>query len=91
MTEPATDADAFEGPDRGPITGLPHWVKVSAIIVLALVLLFAVLQLTGVQPGGHDPGGRMDHGLGDEAPVVGQEQAIEVPLSPVLDRAVQQR
>ena len=36
--------------------GVPHWVKVSGIVVGALVLLVAVLAITGVLGGQHRPG-----------------------------------
>jgi hypothetical protein len=44
--------------------GMPRWVKVSLIIVLALVLLVVVAQVTGIA-GEHGPG---RHGGGDATP-----------------------
>ena len=35
--------------------GMPRWVKVSLIIVIAVLILLVVLMLTGVFGGGHDP------------------------------------
>lgn len=69
MSDPHTYSDPDVQPEQRPITGIPRWVKVSGIVVLALAVLFVILQLTGVSPGGHDPGDRGDHGLGDEVPV----------------------
>jgi hypothetical protein len=38
--------------------GMPRWVKVSGIIVVALILIFAVLHLSGAHgPGSHMPSG----------------------------------
>jgi len=87
MFDPSSSPDtesADVGPDRRPITGLPRWVKVSAVIVLALVLLFVVLQLTGVEPGGHDPGNRGDHGLGGSAPGELQRRVVDADETPIL-------
>jgi hypothetical protein len=44
------------GPDRGSEPGMPRWVKVGIVVVVALILLLVVLTLAGVhelQPGGH--------------------------------------
>jgi hypothetical protein len=51
---PAAGEDTGVGPDRGPATGTPRWVKVSAIIAAVVVLLFVILLLTG-GVGGHSP------------------------------------
>jgi hypothetical protein len=61
--EPAS-LDAGSETDRGPITrhpGMPRWVKVTGIVILALAVLFGVSHLTGLMPGMHGPGMQM-HG-----------------------------
>jgi hypothetical protein len=82
-SSPDTESTDVE-PDRRPLTGLPRWVKVSAVVVLALVVLFVVLQLTGVEPGGHDPGNRGDHGLGGSAPREPQGPVVDADETPSL-------
>jgi hypothetical protein len=42
-------------PDRDTPPGLPRWVKVLGIIVLALVLAFVILHLLGGGFRGHAP------------------------------------
>jgi len=42
--------------------GVPRWVRVSLIIVVALILLFVVLHLTGVLSS--------NHGLGPSMPTM---------------------
>jgi hypothetical protein len=42
--------------DRGSTTGMPRWVKVSAIVALILVVLVVVMLLVGGGPGDHGPG-----------------------------------
>jgi hypothetical protein len=67
MTEPPGDLDSGEmqaTPHRAPAGGMPRWVKVSLIVVLALALLFLVGKLTGLG-GEHGPG---RHGDGGQTP-----------------------
>lgn len=43
---------------RGSNPGMPRWVKVGIVVVVALVLLLVILTLTGIhepRPGGHGP------------------------------------
>lgn len=40
-------------PNRGPIAGLPRWVKVFLIVFILLVALFLILHLTGNGFGDH--------------------------------------
>jgi hypothetical protein len=47
--------DATVGVDRRSTTGMPRWVKVSAIIALVLVVLVVVMLLVGSGPGDHGP------------------------------------
>lgn len=47
--------------DRNTPPGIPRWVKISVIIILALVLLFVALHLTG-------------HGFGDHMHMSGMEE-----------------
>jgi hypothetical protein len=54
MADPRPD-DTGTGPDRGPISGTPRWVKVFGVVALVVVLLFVVLILTG-RGGEHGPG-----------------------------------
>jgi hypothetical protein len=47
------------GPDRGPTTSTPHWVKVFGIIALVPILLVVINMVAGVVTGvggGHGPG-----------------------------------
>lgn len=50
--------------DSASPPGVPRWVKVSGIIVIALVLLFVGLRVTGLGgnhgPGRHGPGGAQE-------------------------------
>ncbi len=39
-------------PERAPTTGMPRWVKVSAIVAVVLVVLVVVMLLVG---GDHGP------------------------------------
>jgi hypothetical protein len=48
---PDTDDDTGVGPDRGPSTGKPRWVKVAIIVVVLVLVLLVVLLATG----GHGP------------------------------------
>ena len=50
-------------PNRGPIAGLPRWVKVFLIVFIALVLLFVVLHLTGNGFGDHMHMSTIEHGV----------------------------
>jgi hypothetical protein len=54
--EPDTGDDAGVGSGGGSPPGMPRWVKVSVIIVIAVVVLVAGLMLTGVFGKGHGPG-----------------------------------
>ena len=58
--EPEPEAPAAD-PRRGTGEGMPRWVKVSLIVVLALALLFVVAKVGGVGgehgPGRHSGGG----------------------------------
>lgn len=53
---PDTGHDTGVGADREPTTGIPRWVRVSAIVALVLVVLVVVMLLVGGGPGGHGPG-----------------------------------
>lgn len=58
MADPTADLgpdDADAPRDRGPIAGMPRWVKGSLIVVVILVLLFLVAQVAGIG-GDHGPG-----------------------------------
>lgn len=46
------DNDMMSSEKQPP--GMPRWVKVSLIIVIALILLFVILKLTGIG-GKHGP------------------------------------
>ena len=61
--------------DRPPYPGIPRWVKVSGIIVIALVVLVMVLLLTGVG-GDHGPGRHT--GAGGTSPI----EVTEAPIPP---------
>jgi len=64
-TETDDDIDPDDinvGSDGRSATGMPRWVKVFGIVVVALVLLFVVANLTGIG-GNHGPG---RHGGGDD-------------------------
>lgn len=39
-------------PGRGPLAGVPRWVKVFAAVLIALLLVVVVLHLTGNSLGG---------------------------------------
>jgi hypothetical protein len=60
------DGDSSTGYGRGPTSGTPRWVKVSAIVAAVLVLLVAVMLVSGGRhgPGRHQPSG----GLGRPTP-----------------------
>ena len=45
-------SDTSVGPDRGPTTSTPRWVKVFGIIALVLVLLVVIQHLAGNILGG---------------------------------------
>jgi hypothetical protein len=47
--------DTGVGVDRESTTGMPRWVKVSAIVALILVVLVVVMLLLGGGPGDHGP------------------------------------
>jgi hypothetical protein len=70
MADPPRYPDGKGGPrmgyGRGPTSGTPRWVKVSAIVATVLVLLVAAMLLSGGRhgPGRHLPSG----GLGRPAP-----------------------
>jgi hypothetical protein len=51
-----TDDESGVGPDGESKPGMPRWVKVSLIIVIAVLVLLVVLMFTGVFGGGHGPG-----------------------------------
>ena len=59
MAELPPDSDARDEieptPAAGPAPGMPRWVKVSLLIVVALIALFVALRLTGLG-GQHGPG-----------------------------------
>ncbi|MGN9806783.1 hypothetical protein [Micromonospora sp. L32] len=48
-------------PQEPGSSGVPRWVKLFGIIVVALLALFAIVQLTGIAgehgPGRHSPAG----------------------------------
>lgn len=52
---PDAGDDSGVGLDRGPTTGMPRWVKVSAIVAVVLVVLVVVMLLVGGGPGNHGP------------------------------------
>lgn len=52
----ADTGDAADArPDRASTTGMPRWVKVSAIVAAVLVVLVVVMLLAGGGPGDHAP------------------------------------
>ena len=51
-----TGDESGVGPGRRAKPGMPRWVKVSLIIVIAVLVLLVVLMLTGVFGGGHGLG-----------------------------------
>ena len=59
MPESPTSADAgHETPGRSPVqpeSGMPHWVKISAIVAVIVVILIVVMVLVGGGPGSHGP------------------------------------
>lgn len=62
MSEQTPHARAAGADGSGP-PGMPRWVKIAGIVVLALVLLLLVLRLTGVG-GDHGPGRHLSQGGG---------------------------
>ena len=59
---PEAGDDNGIAPDGGSTTGMPRWVKVFGLIVLALIALFIILNLVG----DHGPG---RHGRGAPTPI----------------------
>lgn len=65
-----TGDDTRVRPDRGSPPGIPLWMKVSGIIVIALVLVFVILKLTGLG-GDHGPGRHIPSGdAGGDTPAI---------------------
>ena len=58
-----TGDETGAGPDPGPTTGAPRWVKVFGLIAVVLILLVAVLLLVG--GGSHGPGRHASSGDAD--------------------------
>ncbi|KNH22906.1 hypothetical protein ACS78_10980 [Priestia megaterium] len=56
--------NSVRSPDERP-PGLPRWVKVSLIIVIALILLFVIMNITGIG-GKHGPMRHFNHTLSTE-------------------------
>lgn len=54
--------------NRAP--GLPRWVKISGIVIIALVILFAIMHLSG----GHGPSSHMSSGDHTDQTMPGAEQ-----------------
>lgn len=61
MSEQVPHVRATEPDQPGP-PGMPPWVKIAGVVVLALVLLFLVLRLAGLG-GDHGPGRHMSQGV----------------------------
>lgn len=68
MTDPSDIGDQerpIETPaEPRPATGMPRWVKISLLVVVALIAVFVILNLAGIGPK-HGPGrhmGPMNHG-----------------------------
>jgi len=59
-----TAAETEQG-STGRYPGIPRWVRVGGILVLALALLFGISHLAGLMPGMHDSG---THGTGTHQP-----------------------
>ena len=70
MADSPSYPDANRGarmrPTRGPIAGLPRWVKVFLIVFLALVVLFMILHLTGNGFGDHMHMSTFEYGVGQQ-------------------------
>jgi hypothetical protein len=73
--------DTGIGPDRGPTTSTPRWVKVFGVIVIVLVLLVVIMMFIGGGshgPGRHTPaGGPGGRNHGDQTRDENQEQEID--------------
>jgi hypothetical protein len=50
-----THEPADARPEHAPTTGVPRWVKVSAIVAVVLVVLVVVMLLFVGGPGDHGP------------------------------------
>jgi hypothetical protein len=50
-----SNGDTRAKPNQREAPGVPRWVKVSGIIVIALVLIVVILHLTGNGFGSHMP------------------------------------
>jgi hypothetical protein len=64
MTDPSRSADTAAETDQGSTgryPGIPRWVKVAGIVVLALALLFGISHFAGLLPDVHGAG---THGTG---------------------------
>ncbi len=54
-SQPNTSDETRLRPDRQSFPGIPHWVKVSAIVAIVLVLVFVTVHLAGGGFRGHAP------------------------------------
>jgi hypothetical protein len=54
--ETGTGGNTDVGPGRGSPPGMPRWVRISLVIVVALILLAVIVHLAGGGPGLHSPG-----------------------------------
>lgn len=64
VTDPTTETDSGDPIDVQP-RGMPRWVKVSLLVVVALIVVAVILNLLDVAPGGHGP---MRHIPGGDMP-----------------------
>jgi hypothetical protein len=95
MADPRQPRPTGAGADAGdhpPYPGMPRWVKVSGIIVIALALLIALILATGVGgdhgPGRHGGGGDTPHsGIAGQATTGGPDSLTPSP-SPVFRSAL---
>jgi len=54
MTDPTSRMDTSAATEFQR-RGMPRWVKVSLLVVVALIGVFVILSLLGVAPGDHGP------------------------------------
>jgi hypothetical protein len=71
MSDPTPHARPTEA-DRQAPPGMPRWVTVAGIVVLALISLFLVLRLAGLG-GDHGPGRHLSPAV---APLADVQEAV---------------